>query len=588
MQGMLDSMTREPFYTSGHFAEDRLELSIAWTCHKGSFADCLPIWNETRDIVLFFTGEDFADAAIIAKLKTQGHQFDDGAGYLVHLYEETGIEFLERLNGWFSGVLVDLRQRKAVLFNDRYGLRRIYYHENDSALYFSSEAKALLKVVPETRRLDARSLGELVSCGCVLQNRSLFSGVSLLPAASRWTFSPGQRLRKEVYFKRESWESQGLLPENEFYDQLKETFSRILPRYFRDRQTIGMSLTGGVDGRMIMAWAQASPGTLPCYTFGGTYRDCNDVRLARRIARMCRQPHQVIQVDGEFLRDFSGLAAKAIRVSDGAMDITGSAELYVNRIARKIAPVRLTGNYGSELVRGNVAFKPETPPAGLFASEFEQQVRDGSATYAEETQCHPISFIAFKQVPWHHHARFSIEQSQLTPRSPFLDNDLVGLMYRAPRHLVLSKEPSFRLIAEGNEALGRLPTDRGLRYKPIPVASRVQNSYQEFTAKAEYAYDYGMPQWLARLDRTVSSLRLERLFLGRHKFCHFRIWYRDQLAECLKELLLDRRSRERPWLNGGRMEAMVTSHTAGRANFTSEIHRVLALELIQRELIEKN
>jgi asparagine synthase (glutamine-hydrolysing) len=127
-----------------------------------------------------------------------------------------------------------------------------------------------------------------------------------------------------------------------------------------------------------------------------------------------------------------------------------------------------------------------------------------------------------------------------------------------------------------------------LRHQPIPVASRVQNSYQEFTARAEYAYDYGMPQWLARLDRTVSPLRLERLFLGRHKFCHFRIWYRDQLAESLKEMLLDGRSRGRAWLNGGRMEAMVKGHTEGRANFTSEIHRILALELIQRELIEKN
>ena len=34
-----------------------------------------------------------------------------------------------------------------------------------------------------------------------------------------------------------------------------------------------MSLTGGLDGRMILAWANLSPGILPCYTFGGTYRD---------------------------------------------------------------------------------------------------------------------------------------------------------------------------------------------------------------------------------------------------------------------------------------------------------------------------
>ena len=49
-----------------------------------------------------------------------------------------------------------------------------------------------------------------------------------------------------------------------------------------------MSLTGGLDSRMILAWAQAAPGSLPCYTFGGPYRDCADVRIARQLATICR------------------------------------------------------------------------------------------------------------------------------------------------------------------------------------------------------------------------------------------------------------------------------------------------------------
>src|SRR5206468_5989917 len=53
----------------------------------------------------------------------------------------------------------------------------------------------------------------------------------------------------------------------------------------------------------------------------------------------------------------------------------------------------------------------------------------------------------------------------------------------------------------------------------------------EFLRKAEYAYDYGMPQWMARIDHLLLPLRLERLFLGRHKFSHFRVWYRDRSEE---------------------------------------------------------
>ena len=108
----------------------------------------------------------------------------EDASYLVCLYEEMGLGFLERLNGWFSGVLVDLRQQTVVVFNDRYGLNRVYYHEAPDGFYFSSEAKSLLKVLPGLRRLDCRGVAETVSCGCVLQNRTLFSGISLLPGGS--------------------------------------------------------------------------------------------------------------------------------------------------------------------------------------------------------------------------------------------------------------------------------------------------------------------------------------------------------------------------------------------------------------------
>src|SRR5439155_16351081 len=128
----------------------------------------------------------------------------------------------------------------------------------------------------------------------------------------------------------------------------------------------------------------------------------------------------------------------------------------------------------------------------------------------------------FKQVPWHHHSRPSIEQSQLTVRSPYLDNELVGLAYRAPADQRTSAQPALRLVSEGNTALARIPTDRGLLFNRRPVTSRLLHAWQEGSVRAEYVYDYGMPQWLAQIDHALTSMHLERLFLGRHKFYHFR------------------------------------------------------------------
>jgi len=546
------------------------------------------VWNETRDVCLVFSGENFGDQSQIDELKAKGHRFNgENASYLVHLYEELGFDFFQKLNGWFSGVLVDLRADRVILFNDRYGLGRIYYHENAGGFYFSSEAKSLLKVIPRTRELDLKGLGESCSCGCVLQNRTLFAGIGLVPGGSIWIFSRSQKPSKETYFKKKALEQQSSINGVDFYQKLKETFPRVLKKYLHGESRIAMSLTGGLDGRMIMAWASAHPGTLPCFSFGGIYRDCSDVTLARQVAKTCHQPHRVITVGSEFLRGFPALAEKAIYISDGTMDVTGSVELYANSIAREIASIRLTGNYGSEILRGNVAFKPGPLCEGLFAPEFSRFVRAADETYADELKDNRLSFIAFKQVPWHHYSRLAVEQSQLTLRAPYLDNELVDLMYQAPPGLTESKEPFLRLIADGNPGLSRIRTDRGILYRPIPVITKVNHLYQEFTFKAEYAYDYGMPQWLAGFDHIFAPLHFERLFLGRHKFHHFRVWYRDELYQYLKDILLDPLTRNRAYMNGSRLEKILNDHIAGHRNYTLEIHRALTTELIQRQLIEQ-
>jgi asparagine synthase (glutamine-hydrolysing) len=584
---MIAPMVHESFYGSGKYINKKLGLYTGWVCHNGSFADCMPVFNEQKDIVLIFSGENFPDQELAGSLKREGHAFNPyDASSLVHLYEEKGEDFLKDLNGWFSGVLLDLRKDSIVLFNDRYGLGRIYYHENADGFYFSSEAKSLLKILPELRQLDLTSLAETFSCGCVLQNRTLFSNISLLPGGSKWIFTGMHNIKKDSYFNREIWENQPLLSGVEYYEKLKDTFTRILPRYFRGKRRVAMSLTGGIDGRMIMAWANCRPGELPCYTFGGTYRDCADVRIARRVAKKCGQTHNTIVIGNEFISEFPRLAEKTVFVSDGAMDVSGSVELFANRIASGIAPVRLTGNYGSEILRGNVAFKPSAIDEKLLEPAFLELVRNASTTYQSERQCHKVSFIAFKQVPWHHYARLAVEQSQITLRSPYLDNDLVALMYRAPPDLVLSKELSLRLIADGNMELANIPTDRGILYQPIPAITKFQHMYAEFTAKAEYAYDYGMPQWLAGIDHMLAPLHLEKLFLGRHKFYHFRVWYRDRLSQYLKDILLDSRALTRPYLDGKRLEKILLSHIQGKKNYTVEIHKVLTAELIQRQLIE--
>lgn len=118
------------------------------------------------------------------------------------------------------------------------------------------------------------------------------------------------------------------------------------------------------------------------------------------------------------------------------------------------------------------------------------------------------------------------------------------------------------------------------------VSSLALRGILEFSFKAEYAYDYGMPQWVSKIDHAFSPLHLERLFLGRHKLCHYRVWYRDQLSNYVREMLLDPRTLSRPYLEPKGVEAIVNGHTRAGLNYTTEIHRLLSLELLHRLFLD--
>src|SRR3989339_6259 len=589
LRRMMKCLMHEQFYTTGTYINERVGLWVGWVDHVGSFSDCMPVWNEANNVCLIYSGENFTEKNITERLRSQGHKFDPrDASYLVHLYEENDGDFLSQLNGWFCGLLIDLRKGEAILFNDRYGLHRIYYHESKDAFYFSSEAKSLLKVCPELRELDMKSLGEVFSFGCVLENRTLFSNIFLLSSGSVWTIQNGCVLRKTHYFKPDVWENQPSLDKEVFYKKLRETFVNILPRYFDTKNKIALSLTGGLDTRMILACMDVTPGELPCYTFGGMYHDCYDVKISRKVANICRQTHQVLEVEEKFFFEFPNLAEKVVYITDGNLDIGASADLFVNRMAREIAPVRLTGNYGSEILRGSRHLKALPACPGLFEKSFEKQINAAADTLSKNCQGNKLSFAAFKQSSWFHYNRLALEQSQLTLRSPYLDNDLVGLMFQAPEEVLNSSELSFRLISDGNPELGRIMTDRGLGGNNRYLFSKFSHLYREFLFKADYAFNYGMPQWLARLDHyLLAPFHVERIFLGRHKFYHFRPWFRDELSAYVKEILIDQRSLKRPFLNGKFAEKVVLDHTSGKLNYTTEITKLLTIELLHRLLIDQ-
>jgi asparagine synthase (glutamine-hydrolysing) len=583
---MLASMEHEDFYKSGTYCSPDLGVYAGWTSHNDSFAASRVFFNEQKDIALIFSGECFVDPDVQIRLRENGHKINDNNAYcLVHLYEEDGEQSVEKLNGLFSGLLIDKREGKVFLFNDRYGMERIYWHNTGDALYFASEAKALLTILPQLRAFDEEGVAQFLSFGCTLDSRTLFRGIELLPGGSIWSFERGA-CRKRKYFSPEIWESQPSLSTEAFQSRFQETFARVLPRYFESQAKIGISLTGGLDTRMIMACRPDIAENAVCYTFSGETGETFDDRLAVQVARVCGLEHRLLRIGSNFFSDFASHVDRTVYVTDGYFGATGAHEIYFNKQVRQLASIRLTGNYGSEVLRGVSTFKPIGLSPVLFNPELNCALDSVKASVANG-KTHPVTFAAFREIPFNLFGGLAASRSQVAFRTPYLDNEIVALAYRAPENLRKSPFPAWRLVKANNRLLGSIPTDR----RPSPDAPQpaavLRRLFCEATFKLDYVNNEGWPNWVSPFDSVFTQVTSSLKLVGLHKYLHYRRWFRRELADYLKDVVSSVRTRQAPFWNRRFLEKMATDHVEGRHNYVSEINAVVTLEAVERLLLRE-
>ena len=578
---MVESMRHEEYYTGNQYVSHDLGLHVGWLCHPGSLGESMPLISHDKRIVLIVLGEHFSHLCRpVSPARNAGVAGQD----LLQLYQESEKKFLNHLNGWFCGIAVDLRLGRITLFNDRYGMGRVYFHENAEEFIFASEAKSLLRIRPSLRAIEPAALAQYLRCNCVMGNRTLFKGVSLLPGASSWTFNRSVTPGKGTYFDFAEWEQQPALQSEELHQRFGETVSRVLPAYMNGTQRVGLSLSAGIDTRVILA-AMEQEQSLPCYTFGGLWGETIDIRTARKLARICGVPHKVIRIDERFFQDFPSYARKTVYISDATHDVLGAHDVYFNQVARNIAPIRLTGKFGSEVVRVRRLISFGDFPRHLVQPGFAPYLADVPSFDQVSQRTHPLTRVVSEEIPWSEYGRVSVEQSEVILRTPYLDNELVKLMYRTPSALRRSRDLQARYIRKKDHALLGVPTDMGRVREDSDLMGRIAHYMFRAWFKEEYIYLYTMPHWLTWLDRRLEKLRPERLMAGRHKFEGYRIWFRTYLADFIRDLLLNPQARCTDFFDRAWLEKVVTGHTAGTHNYLMELNKILTVELICSSLL---
>src|ERR687887_922577 len=129
----------------GEFSDDTAALAARRLSIIDLETGDQPIANEDGTLHVVQNGEIYNYRELRHELERAGHRFrtHGDTEVLLHLYEEHGDRFAERLRGMFALALWDGSRRRLLLARDRFGIKPLYYRAADAEFAFASELRAL-------------------------------------------------------------------------------------------------------------------------------------------------------------------------------------------------------------------------------------------------------------------------------------------------------------------------------------------------------------------------------------------------------------------------------------------------------------
>ncbi len=183
LQRMIHTLAHRGPDGYGYRAEDGIGLAHARLSIIDLATGDQPIRNPRGTVWTVFNGEIFNYVELRRALEAEGRVFytQSDTEVIVHLYDRDGDRFVEHLNGQFAIALWDSERRRLLLARDRAGIRPLLYARQNGRLWFASEAKALLSVLPQCAVLDPLALAETFSTWSPIEPHTVYRGIESLP-----------------------------------------------------------------------------------------------------------------------------------------------------------------------------------------------------------------------------------------------------------------------------------------------------------------------------------------------------------------------------------------------------------------------
>lgn len=559
-----------------------------------------PARNEDGSFVGVLIGEVLDAPEHRAVLKAAGHVFrgESDAELVVHGYEQEGSAFFKRLDGSFSAAIWDGRRRRLILANDRFGMRPLYYAYRRGELLFASEIKALLTIPNVSRRLDPLGVAQFFTFGQHLGQETFLEAVSLLPAAGWLVYDvDADRLLVDRYWCLDVPADGRSARTGDHLERIDEALAASVARCTRGPGRLGISLSGGLDARTILALADhdGAPLTSVCLGIDGSL----DHRCAEQMAKLAGCRHHRHVLDHAFLGDFERHLRTMVRLTDGhylcqcivmptlpvyrelgvdvllrghAGELLHMGKAYNFSMDRATLALRDGAGIEEWLLKNLRSFVSGPQARSIFRPAFGVEVeclaQDSLSEALKESEgldppVHRIWHMFLSQRLRRETALSMAEfHSVVETRLPYVDAGLIQALLSAPPELKLDETiQTYILRKRRPEFLDIVNANTGARLDASPLAKKL----------AYY-----------RL-RALSKLKVR----GYEPYERLGLWLRRELRPLISRLLLDERSLDRDLFDPAGVRAVVEDHWEGRHNYTYLILALMIFEEARRQFLEE-
>lgn len=240
----------------------------------------MPLSNADESLWIVFNGEIFNYIELKEELLVKNHTFKTNSDteVIVHLYEEYGPEFLEKLNGQFAIAIWDKTKQELFLARDRVGIRPLFYTRVGNSFVFSSEIKSFLEFPKFNPKISAKALSEYFTFWTTLSSNTAFNGVFELPPGSYMTINTNSKTIHNY------WELPISKPDQYKFNSAEEAakefetiFEDAVKLRLRADVQVAAYLSGGLDSSITTSFIKKiTPDNLRTFSIGFTEKDFDE------------------------------------------------------------------------------------------------------------------------------------------------------------------------------------------------------------------------------------------------------------------------------------------------------------------------